>query len=165
MKLIDIENMTADQIKAQRSECIADAAKGDVAELAMRFVDARYDAKRRDERLGPMGAEIKLLKTELKAAVEALATTVKERDELAADNQRLTSQAEGTEKRVKAGRKQLQSALRSASVFAATVDKVQKITAAATKAEKCSDELVMIHAAVMQAYKSVAESDTEGGEG
>lgn len=58
MTLIDIENMTADALKAVRQQAVADLGGSDLAE---RYVQARLDAKLRDERLAEQGRTITAL--------------------------------------------------------------------------------------------------------
>lgn len=58
MTLIDIENLTFAELKSQRATLIEAARKADMAELATRFVDARTDAKQRDEKLAEQGKRI-----------------------------------------------------------------------------------------------------------
>jgi len=66
VKIIDVENMTSEQIKAQRKEAITAAREaGDVAE---RYVQARLDATLRDEKLAEQGQTIKLLQQSISAA-------------------------------------------------------------------------------------------------
>lgn len=70
-KLAQIENMGYAELKANAADLIAAAAKEPVEDLASRYVQARTDAKLRDERMAEMGAEIAALTTQLNAAVEA----------------------------------------------------------------------------------------------
>ena len=81
MKIQDIENMTAADLKAKRTELVkalGDAGSGvSVPELAARYVQARMDAKMRDEKLAEQGLTITnlnaLLEVERAATKAALA--------------------------------------------------------------------------------------------
>jgi len=53
-----IENLSAAELKSQRSELVAEAAKVDAAELADRYVQSRTDAKLRDEKMAEQGQAI-----------------------------------------------------------------------------------------------------------
>lgn len=75
MNLHEIENMTAAELKADKSELIELAKAEPVADLAARYVQARTDAKIRDEAMAVQGTTI----TQLGAALESL---TKERDGL-----------------------------------------------------------------------------------
>lgn len=55
MQLNEIENMTFAEIKARREELEALAAMVPVRDLAARYVQARADAKHRDEKLAAQG--------------------------------------------------------------------------------------------------------------
>lgn len=68
MELHEIENLSAAELKERRAELteVAQAAPPDV--LASRFIQARRDAKLRDEKLAEQGATI----TNLNAAIERL---------------------------------------------------------------------------------------------
>lgn len=69
--LIDIENMSAAEIKQRWDDC-ADAARGtNAADLAQRYVQARFDAKLRDEKLAEQARTIEGLSTGLESAREA----------------------------------------------------------------------------------------------
>lgn len=73
MTLIEIENLTFAELKSHRSEAIEAAKAADVGELAARFVDARTDAKQRDEKLGEQGKIIVLLQDSLERAAQQFA--------------------------------------------------------------------------------------------
>lgn len=71
MNLTDIENMTHAQLKERHAELVAEAAKQPADALAARYVQARTDAKQRDEKLAEQGKTITLLQQSLdKAAAE-----------------------------------------------------------------------------------------------
>ena len=61
MSLHEIENLTHAELKAQRDELVKAAAHEHVADLAARYVQARTDAKARDEKLAEQGATITAL--------------------------------------------------------------------------------------------------------
>lgn len=71
MTTIDIENMSAADLKAKRAELV-EAIKGS-PDLAVRYVQARLDAKTRDEKLAEQGATITALQQGLAAATEKTA--------------------------------------------------------------------------------------------
>lgn len=73
MTLIEVENLSAAQLKERRAELIEAIKGADPVELATRFVDARHDAKLRDERLGEQGETINALKQGLGAATQRAA--------------------------------------------------------------------------------------------
>lgn len=80
VKLAQIENMPHAKLKDNKADLIAAAAMEPVAELAARFVNARIDAKRRDERMAEMGAEI----TGLQETVAERDATIESKDALIA---------------------------------------------------------------------------------
>lgn len=71
MNLHEIENMTAADLKAQRAE-LAESLKAEPPDdLADRYLQARHDAKQRDEKLAEQGRTITALQTGLAAADKA----------------------------------------------------------------------------------------------
>ena len=83
MTIQDIENLTFAELKASGKKII-DELGGN--ELAARYVQARTDAKQRDEKLAEQGVTI----TNLNAALEAVS---KGRDALVSQVKELTAQA------------------------------------------------------------------------
>ena len=87
MKIHEVENMSADELKAGQAE-IVKALDGN-AELAVRYVQARLDAKIRDVKLAEQAKTLEALQTGLgaaeKQAVAAEAETVAVRQQLNAD--------------------------------------------------------------------------------
>ena len=69
VRAIDIENMTAAELKAQQAAVIS-GLEGE-SDLASRFVRARLDAKLRDEKLAEQGVTI----TELQSALQTVRQT------------------------------------------------------------------------------------------
>lgn len=59
MTTIEIENLSSAELKTKREE-LAEAIKGE-ADLAARYVQARFDAKQRDEKLAEQGKTITIL--------------------------------------------------------------------------------------------------------
>lgn len=68
MTLTEIENLSFADLKARRDELLASLKDADRAELTARYLQARTDAKQRDEKLAEQGQTI----TALQAGVEAL---------------------------------------------------------------------------------------------
>lgn len=68
MTLETIENLSAADLKTKAAELVAEAVKVEPAELAKRYVQARLDAKMRDEVLAKQGETVTALQTGLKAA-------------------------------------------------------------------------------------------------
>ena len=68
MELTDIEGLAAAELKKRRDELVAEAAKAPVEQLAARYVQARTDATRRDEKMAEQGETIVHLQKALKAA-------------------------------------------------------------------------------------------------
>lgn len=58
MTLVEIENLTAAELKSRKAELIEQAKKAKVDELAARYVQARTDATIRDEKLHEQGVTI-----------------------------------------------------------------------------------------------------------
>ncbi len=56
-----IENLSHAELKANRADLIAQAKEADQHELASRYVQARTDAKHRDEKLAEQGRSIEAL--------------------------------------------------------------------------------------------------------
>ncbi len=63
-----IENMTCAELKANRDALAAEAEKQPAKELAHRYIQARTDAKLRDERMATMGQEFAKLNVALLAS-------------------------------------------------------------------------------------------------
>lgn len=84
MTLIDIENMPFADLKAKRAELIEAASLADIRDVAVRFVDARTDAKQRDEKLSEQGRTITALNDALDARVTELRDAAKSTAELTA---------------------------------------------------------------------------------
>lgn len=92
MKITEIENMKADELKAKKSEAV-EAVKDDL-QLAARYVQARLDATMRDEKLGEQGRTITALQGALAAVKqsvsEILAKSEVDRNDLAAKHEELS---------------------------------------------------------------------------
>jgi predicted nucleic acid-binding Zn-ribbon protein len=73
MKLTEIENLTAADLKARKAELIEAAQAAGSAELAARFVQARTDAATRDAKLAEQGETISNLNAALQTATTQLA--------------------------------------------------------------------------------------------
>lgn len=79
MALEAIENMSASELKDQREALVALAAGQPAADLAARYVQARLDARMRDEKLAEQGKTITILQAaheELSGANAELRLTV-----------------------------------------------------------------------------------------
>lgn len=70
MTLTEIENLALSDLKAKREEIVKELGGG---ELAQRYVQARTDAKMRDEKLAEQGKTIEALQAGHAALAEALA--------------------------------------------------------------------------------------------
>lgn len=77
-KTHDIENMSVAELKASKNAIIAEL-QASPAELAARYVQARLDAKMRDEKLAQQGKYITQLEQTLAALEEKYAETIKPR--------------------------------------------------------------------------------------
>ena len=73
MKLSEIENLPADELKRRRDELRQVAAKAAPADLAARYVQARTDATARDAKLAEQGETITNLNAALSAAQQEAA--------------------------------------------------------------------------------------------
>lgn len=75
MTLTDVENLTAAELKAKRSEIVKsiEGEKVPVEDLITRYLQARLDAKVRDEKLAGQGATITALQQGLTVATEKVA--------------------------------------------------------------------------------------------
>lgn len=99
--LTSVENMTAQELKDARNELIEDlVAFAPPADVARRYIQARFDAKTRDEKLAEQGELITGLESEIerqKGIVDSLESQLSDRDAeacrlsdlLASANQRL----------------------------------------------------------------------------
>lgn len=82
MTIIEIENLTFDELKAQRGQLAAELKDLPADELAARYIQARTDAKQRDEKLAEQGQTIKTLNASVarmmhdSGAAEAAATAL-----------------------------------------------------------------------------------------
>lgn len=65
MTIYEIENLTAAQLKERKAELVEVAKEFPVDDLAARYVQARMDAKIRDEKLAEQGKTITRLESEL----------------------------------------------------------------------------------------------------
>jgi predicted transcriptional regulator len=106
MKISEIENLTFTELKSRHDELIA--AMKDVAtpELAARYVQARTDAKQRDEKMSEQGRTIKELQLALEAtrereqaAVSQVANTSSENKTLGEKVTRLTADVQTAQAR------------------------------------------------------------------
>ncbi len=72
-KTILIENLNFAELKARRADLVSQAKEVGVNELATRYVQARTDAKQRDERMAEQGVLIADLEEKLAASQQAVA--------------------------------------------------------------------------------------------
>ena len=82
MELTDIEGLAAAELKKRRDELVAEAAKAPVEQLAARYVQARTDATRRDEKLAEQGETIAHLQKALDASAAREEQTAAEAETL-----------------------------------------------------------------------------------
>lgn len=73
MTLEEIENLTFEELKSRRAELVAEAAKAPAKDVAERFVDARTDAKLRDQTQAKQGVTITALEQGAAAMTEKIA--------------------------------------------------------------------------------------------
>ena len=144
MTLADIENMTFADLKAKRAEAIDAAKKSNAADVAERYVQARADAKQRDETLASQGATITALNQGLAAATEkvnALGGQVKE----------LAAQLEA------AGMKEAEMLALTANIrdesAKALADLKAKLAAETARAERLKAMATVHHAAIAEIGK------------
>lgn len=97
MTLNDIENATAADIKANRVELVEQAKSATVDELAMRYVQARLDAKMRDEKLAEQGATI----TSLNEAIASARDRIKVMEKQISDRESIIARRDVEEARLK----------------------------------------------------------------
>lgn len=76
MTLNEIENLSFADLKTKRDELLAGLKEADHAELASRYVQARTDAKQRDEKLGEQGQTIAALQSGYQALERESAGTI-----------------------------------------------------------------------------------------
>lgn len=81
MNLQQIENLSFAELKQDRSAILEALKSLDPAEIQERYLQARTDAKQRDEKLGEQGRLITVLQTGHDAAVEKSKRLEAERDE------------------------------------------------------------------------------------
>lgn len=144
MKLTDIENLTHDELKARRLELITAAETGDVKELATRFVDARTDAKLRDEKLAEQAATLK----NLNAMLEENGLRLREANKALAESERVLTAQQTTAEQL---RQQLATAAteHQAAMHAVTV-KLQEVTQQVAAANRLATARRAALADVMQ---------------
>lgn len=80
-----IENLSFTELKEHRDALIADAEKLPPAELAARYVQARTDAKQRDEKLAEQGTTIASLNSALAESMARACGHAEEGNRLAAE--------------------------------------------------------------------------------
>lgn len=68
MQITDIENLSIAELKQRRDEMIAAASEAPIKELAERYVQARTDAKQRDEKLAEQARTLDSLNSGIEAA-------------------------------------------------------------------------------------------------
>lgn len=88
MKLADVENLSAAELKEQRA-AIVESLEADAAELKARYVQARLDAKQRDEKLAEQGKTITLLQESLESTKAALESEVSKCNAIGGELQRV----------------------------------------------------------------------------
>lgn len=69
--LQEIENATAEQLKERKAEFVERAQESGSAELATRFINARLDAKVRDQRLAEQAEQLAALQTAVQNSNQA----------------------------------------------------------------------------------------------
>lgn len=72
MNISDIENLSSAELKARRDELLAALKDAAPADVAARYLQARTDARLRDEKLAEQGATITALQSGLAAATERI---------------------------------------------------------------------------------------------
>lgn len=108
MNLSEIENLSAADLKAKRAELSAALKAEPPDDLAERYVQARTDAKLRDDKLGEQGKTISLLQAAL--------------DKASQDNVDLVSSVRISEAQVKDLEAQIEQLKSAASAYKATAD-------------------------------------------
>lgn len=96
MTLIEIENLSAADLKAKKAELVEVAKAADVGELAARYVQARTDATCRDEKLAEQGTTITALHESLaahKAKIDKMAAEAEDAGRVASENEARLAQA------------------------------------------------------------------------
>lgn len=95
MKTTEVENMTLEDLKAQRN-ALPDEVR-ECEDLAERYIQARLDAKQRDQRMAEQGEEITRKDAQIAQQFEligGLLTEISNRDALIADlNKQLQEKA------------------------------------------------------------------------
>lgn len=79
--LSDIQNLTVAELKARREELLTQVRQANPATLGPRYLQALFDAKRRDQRMAEQGAQILELERQLanaNAQVHELADALKQ---------------------------------------------------------------------------------------
>jgi len=145
VKIHDIENMTADELKARSAE-LAEALNAEPpADLAARYVQARTDAKRRDEKLAEQGKTITALRTGLDA-------TTQKADEAMAAAQRLAERCDALAQAAEAA--QVQRADETAALGA-------KLAAETARANRLKTEAIRNNRALTTAAKVLNDAQAE----
>ena len=80
MTITEIENLPLAELKVRRLELIAEAEVADASELAERYLQARADAKARDEKLAEQGVTIAALQEWVHIQKAALAQATADKD-------------------------------------------------------------------------------------
>lgn len=114
MKTIEVENMQAAELKERQGE-LAKAIDGE-PDLPERYIQARLDAKIRDEKLAEQARTLEALETgleaakrDIEAARELVALREEERDLSDGISERLSVDLKAEREEYKAARKKLQS--------------------------------------------------------
>lgn len=84
MNLSDIENLTFAELKAKKDEAIEAGKASPLDDLAARYVQARMDAKHRDEKLAEQGTTITLLQEQVASFKSQAAQNAERADKNAA---------------------------------------------------------------------------------
>lgn len=90
MKFVDVENLSAADLKEQRA-VVVDSLEAEPAELKARYVQARLDAKQRDEKMAEQGKTITLLQDSLERETAARLSAEKRVFDVGQELQRMAS--------------------------------------------------------------------------
>ena len=149
MDIHEIENSSFAELKANRDALVETAKKVPMGDLAIRYIQARTDAKGRDDKLAEQALTLKLLKdalTDLKAKSEAAAV------EAAETNRDLSAAVVTGEREWDAFQSNLKKVAKEA------LDNEAKLIAANARADRMKGEALRNFKALSSASKLLADA-------
>jgi hypothetical protein len=146
MTFAEIENLSFAELKEQKAGILKSLGESDKAELAARYVQARTDAKLRDDKLGEQGRTL----TALEAGVNSLTE-----QKVSLEQQLAASQQRENEAKALNGRISEASAQDNAKLTAQLQECAKQLQAETARAERLKAEALRHHGALSQSAQII----------